>query len=642
MSEINLSSAVRSSLLTLQSTADLLATTQERLATGNKVNSALDDPTAFFTATALNDRAADLSTLLDEQGQAIQVVEAADDGITAIQDLVQTARAIATQALQTDSANDRAALAAQYDSILNQVEELANDASFNGTNLLDSLNSQSLQVVFNEDGSSNLNVQGVNFTDTSDINGLNLQRISSIGTGTPSTTGAITIESLDATSTLTIDADGVGGVAEAFQIDLSSLPIAGGTPNVPATLTTSGFNTSAVSDGDTITITGTNTAGAEVPATLTFRDSPSSPTDIDASLTGDALASAIQTAINTTFGPNNVTVGDAGGELALGSAIGNVSFAFNDADGDSTGASIATLTTAGGTDGIAFDSSGPVSAALDIPTSGAGSLDLTAITSGDVITIGVGSETVTVNFTSTPADADAAATVINDAITAATLTGNLTVTNNSGTLEIRSSTADVTFAFNDVDGTTVAQSVATQTTAGGAAPGSIEFEEGTPGSITQGSILAAINSAGAATGVSAVADGTDGFILSSTSGNVAVTNSGSSGAINVVASGFVAGTGNDFATNADINQTLLAIDSALGTLRTTAATFGTNLSTIQIRQDFTENLINTLEIGAGNLVLADLNEEGANLLTLQTRQQLASTSLSFATQADQAVLSLFG
>ncbi|MEM8796657.1 MAG: ABC transporter substrate-binding protein, partial [Pseudomonadota bacterium] len=63
--------------------------------------------------------------------------------------------------------------------------------------------------------------------------------------------------------------------------------------------------------------------------------------------------------------------------------------------------------------------------------------------------------------------------------------------------------------------------------------------------------------------------------------------------------------------------------------------------TIQIRSDFTENLINTLEVGAGNLTLADLNEEGANLLTLQTRQTLASTSLSFATQADQAVLSLF-
>jgi len=181
MSEINLSSAVRSSLLSLQNTADLLATTQERLATGNRVNSALDDPTAFFTAAALNDRASDLSTLLDEQGQAIQVVRAADDGITAIQDLVETARAIATQALQTDSQTERATLAAQYDAILEQIEDLAGDASFNGTNLLDALNSQSLEVIFNEDGSSSLTVEGVNFTNASDANGLNLQRVSFLG-----------------------------------------------------------------------------------------------------------------------------------------------------------------------------------------------------------------------------------------------------------------------------------------------------------------------------------------------------------------------------------------------------------------------------------------------------------------------------
>ena len=85
-----------------------------------------------------------------------------------------------------------------------------------------------------------------------------------------------------------------------------------------------------------------------------------------------------------------------------------------------------------------------------------------------------------------------------------------------------------------------------------------------------------------------------------------------------------------------------AVDGALNTVRSTAASLGADLSTIQIRQDFTSNLINSLEAGAGDLTLADLNEEGANLLTLQTRQQLASTSLSFATQADQSVLSLFG
>ena len=409
MSDINLSSAVRSSLTSLQSTANLLSSTQERLATGNRVNSALDDPTAFFTATALNDRASDLSTLLDEQNQAIQVIQAADNGITAIQDLVDSARAIANQALQTDDASERGTLAAQFDAILGQIEALAGDASFNGINLLDSVNSQDLQVVFNEDGSSSLTVAGVNFTDVGAADGLNLQRVSTAGT--------------------------------------AAVPATSGTTE------TTGFDFANVSNGDTITL---NDGSGGSPLTITFGTGGGA-NEIDAtSLTNQAdLISAVQGLANTAFGSGVVTVSaGTGTELSLSSTDGNVSFSFDDA-------------------------------------------------------------------------------------------------NNTGSAVTASGT-------------------------------STNFAAGT-----------------AATGATG------------------------------------------FATNEDINDTLAAIDSALGTLRTTAATLGTNLSTIQIRSDFTENLINTLEVGAGNLTLADLNEEGANLLTLQTRQQLASTSLSFATQADQAVLRLF-
>jgi flagellin len=77
------------------------------------------------------------------------------------------------------------------------------------------------------------------------------------------------------------------------------------------------------------------------------------------------------------------------------------------------------------------------------------------------------------------------------------------------------------------------------------------------------------------------------------------------------------------------------------TLRAQARSFGSNLSTVQIRQDFTKAMINTLQTGADNVTLADPNEEGANLLALQTRQQLSTTALSLASQASQAVLRLF-
>jgi flagellin len=100
MSGIVLSASVRQNLLSLQSTADLLATTQNRLATGNKVNSAIDNPTNFFTAQGLNNRASDISNLLDSIGNGVQVLQAANTGITSLQKLVDTAKSIANQVLQ--------------------------------------------------------------------------------------------------------------------------------------------------------------------------------------------------------------------------------------------------------------------------------------------------------------------------------------------------------------------------------------------------------------------------------------------------------------------------------------------------------------------------------------------------------------
>ncbi|MGL1922168.1 MAG: flagellin [Hyphomicrobiales bacterium] len=99
------------------------------------------------------------------------------------------------------------------------------------------------------------------------------------------------------------------------------------------------------------------------------------------------------------------------------------------------------------------------------------------------------------------------------------------------------------------------------------------------------------------------------------------------------------GEGN-FQDNTKIEATLKGLDSAMETLRSTSSTFGSSLSVVQTRQEFTENMINTLEEGASNLTMADLNEEGANMLALQTRQSLATTAMSMASRADQSVLSL--
>ena len=101
MSGIVLSASVRQNLLSLQSTASLLATTQNDLATGKKVNSALDNPTNFFTAQGLDNRASDISNLLDGIGNGVQVLQAANTGITSLQALVASAQSIANQVLQS-------------------------------------------------------------------------------------------------------------------------------------------------------------------------------------------------------------------------------------------------------------------------------------------------------------------------------------------------------------------------------------------------------------------------------------------------------------------------------------------------------------------------------------------------------------
>jgi hypothetical protein len=102
MSGIVLSASVRQNLLSLQSTADLLATTQNRLASGKKVNTALDNPTNFFTAAGLDSRAGDINNLLDGIGNGVQILQAANTGITSLQKLVDTAKSVANQALQSN------------------------------------------------------------------------------------------------------------------------------------------------------------------------------------------------------------------------------------------------------------------------------------------------------------------------------------------------------------------------------------------------------------------------------------------------------------------------------------------------------------------------------------------------------------
>jgi flagellin len=157
-----LSFGVRSSLLSLQATQNNIETAQTRLSTGKRVNSALDNPAAFFTAAGLKTRAKDLSRLQDDQSLALKNLQATDKGIKAVTALVEQAQGLARQALQTSDLTIRSNLASQVTTLRTQIDQLAGDSGYNGRNLLnDAAVTNKLTVTFNETGTSKLDIAGV-------------------------------------------------------------------------------------------------------------------------------------------------------------------------------------------------------------------------------------------------------------------------------------------------------------------------------------------------------------------------------------------------------------------------------------------------------------------------------------------------
>lgn len=163
ISDITLGTGMRDNLASLQLTSALMARTTERLATGLKVNTAVDDPTAFFAAQAHRSRANDLAARKDGMGEALQTISAASEGVDAITALIEQARGIVDSA-RSASAADAATLATQYDEVLAQIDSLAGDAGYKGVNLLEAGGTGSLTVTFNEGGSSTLVVTGFDAT----------------------------------------------------------------------------------------------------------------------------------------------------------------------------------------------------------------------------------------------------------------------------------------------------------------------------------------------------------------------------------------------------------------------------------------------------------------------------------------------
>ena len=404
MAEITLTASMRSNLLSLKNTTDLMNTTQNRLSTGLKVNSAIDNPSSYYTAQSLNNRANDLSSLMDSMTQGIQTIKAANEGIESITSLVEQAKSIANSARDTTDLEEREKYQDRLNDIRSKIDDLAKDSNYKGINLIYNTGTQAeadtLKVRFNEymgDNGTFIEVHGVNLV-----------------SGTTDEDGNIEY--------------GLGlNAAEKWGTD--------------AELSAE--------------------KGAEETGLYTLQE--------DAATGGSTMAT--------------------GKKYYIKNADGSYTY-YGDGD------------------------------------------DAATIPNGDGKTYVSLTETA-VTYDDLAADTDL-------------------------------------------------------------------------------------------TGVYYSGDAATGYTKANTSDAKAEINSAKISS-----------------SNESIDETLIQIETAISKLREVASDLGSSYSVIETRQEFTENLINVLTEGADDLTLADMNEESANMLALQTRQQLAINALSLSSQASQAVLNLF-
>ncbi len=183
---ITLTSGMRKNLFSLQNTQKLLQTTQTRLATGKRVQKAVDDPINYFTAQNHSQRAEDLAARKDEMSESIQLVQAANEGVEAITAMIASAKSLAQSALSTSGTGSIDALRTQYTEVLNQIDDLGADAGYKGVNLLESTDVKH-KVKFDETGDSSLTITGFEAMAT----GETLALVESLTTNQWSTAGGV-------------------------------------------------------------------------------------------------------------------------------------------------------------------------------------------------------------------------------------------------------------------------------------------------------------------------------------------------------------------------------------------------------------------------------------------------------------------
>jgi flagellin-like hook-associated protein FlgL len=167
-SSISLTASVRQSITALTSSSKLLETATNRISSGLKVSSAIDNPTSYFASQAYTSRADALTARLDGMSEAVQTISAADNGITSISSYLEQMDGIISDAMSTTDSDERRELGKQYNELITQITSVAQDSGYAGVNLLSG--SDSMTVQFSEkSGQSTLKLTGISIDSASAV-----------------------------------------------------------------------------------------------------------------------------------------------------------------------------------------------------------------------------------------------------------------------------------------------------------------------------------------------------------------------------------------------------------------------------------------------------------------------------------------
>ena len=745
--DIQLTSGIRSNLLLLQQTTGLMSRTQQRLATGNKINSALDGPVSFFAAKGLTQRADDLNLIKDQMDQSVSTIKSANTAVTSIQTMIEQLQGMVTQAegnLGSDpnSVALRQKLADDYNTVLRQIDKLAQDSTYQGKNLLVG---SGLTLDATSSSKSAVNaITGISNAQTTNVTSLDDYVVNVSGTG-----------AISANATDVSQAEQDRGISNlsitGFQsktngnFDPVTIKYSGGVgKDKTFTVTENGVTISktftlqqwqnAKATGQVLNFDGQFASGTHINFDVNFDDIDSVPdtngvgtstveklVDLNVSVTdfngvgqkitrsasnlsGQQKLSAGQNAWAFDTGTTRLNIderkilGAAGYGATIGTSYGHAANAIIGTPAISADQILtdSTYTLTANADPANFDFNTGKFTTYSATLVGPGGSNTQAVTTGGnttftSVTDGLSTATLNINpsglngvTTASASDAtqaNATETIFGAALSAGAvsltslngLASNLahtltyTVTGGNGTSGV--------ITLNDGYG---GKSQVSISLTGGATPTSLNFtiaggvNNGAQVTLTltsaytippQTSSQITYHAIGTFTGADQslfdvrAANTAQGGTLSTTqvtdgsdANNMIVQLNETNTTVVTVVSTDVQTDGqgleidqsqNGWLDRADIEYAKQQLQAATIRLRSAASSLGTSVDIITTRLDYTNDFTNVLSEGAGKLTLADQNEEGANMLQLQTRQQLGTISLSLANQAQQAILKLF-